>query len=653
MTSSSIWAEVTEISGTISTATTMSDTIMITDDVTIANGVTVHIQPGSYIIAANTARVFVEGTLSAIGTETDSIKFTAEGMDLFGGIYFIETNSTNDSSFFNYCKFSNSGYLGGYTDLINVEGGAMHIDGFSKIAITNSTFANNNLTNSGRTIKGGALFIHNASPVIENTLFYKNWAIAKNSSSSFPSSYGGALYMVNCKTSFVSCVFQYNKISSTYEGAYGGAIYCDSSAINFSGCLIQGNRFDIKTYSDSPAGCGLAIVNSTVDFTDTKIIDNMLVAQSHNPSRDIALSSANSSLSFNRCHVTNNYQPQQLSSNTITFNCTTTDKDFYFNATNSVFDADLKFNIRANTTFKTTIKNSTFINDFNITNYETSTLEVDAANSIFELFTYHLFDSNDITVTNCIIERPLDALPQTGFTEADPLYINEEQLDYRLSASSPAVDAGETDPLVGSLDCVSNSRVLGTSVDIGAFEFDESYSAPAKRNQKVTVTKNTRDNNIILSAATPNVTYRFINYISVARDINAPYYKHFGNEVSFTPPTDYVGTATIIYNALGYNGILYEYDTLTITVTEDEGVSSTSLDPVNSGVDVTVYPNPVVDYVTVFTEDEDAQVFIYNRKEKIVGVGRSVSMKSLPSGIYYVVIKSEGQIESVTPFYKK
>lgn len=55
---------------------------------------------------------------------------------------------------------------------------------------------------------------------------------------------------------------------------------------------------------------------------------------------------------------------------------------------------------------------------------------------------------------------------------SDPLFTNAGAFDFRLTAASPAIDAGETLAAVsGSKDYAGNARVSGNSIDIGAYEF--------------------------------------------------------------------------------------------------------------------------------------------------------------------------------------
>jgi predicted outer membrane repeat protein len=60
----------------------------------------------------------------------------------------------------------------------------------------------------------------------------------------------------------------------------------------------------------------------------------------------------------------------------------------------------------------------------------------------------------------------------SGNLDADPLFIASSRGDYRLSADSPCIDAGDPKylPETGKVDLDGRRRLLGAAVDVGAFE---------------------------------------------------------------------------------------------------------------------------------------------------------------------------------------
>jgi hypothetical protein len=53
----------------------------------------------------------------------------------------------------------------------------------------------------------------------------------------------------------------------------------------------------------------------------------------------------------------------------------------------------------------------------------------------------------------------------------NPLFKNVSEGDYRLTSSSPAVDAGASDALIPNFDLNGNPRINGAAIDLGAYEY--------------------------------------------------------------------------------------------------------------------------------------------------------------------------------------
>jgi hypothetical protein len=69
-----------------------------------------------------------------------------------------------------------------------------------------------------------------------------------------------------------------------------------------------------------------------------------------------------------------------------------------------------------------------------------------------------------VHMTNCIIS-------QTPEFKNDPLFKNNNSGDFHLKAGSPAINAGVSVPNIGSKDLDGNSRVDGSGIDLGCYEF--------------------------------------------------------------------------------------------------------------------------------------------------------------------------------------
>jgi len=246
----------TEVSGHISTNTTWTKAnspYIITGMVLVEQGVTLTIKPGVVARFDSTAFIWVNGEIIAIGTETDSIRFTANTDNpstvYWGGIYLtdtaVPTTVNNDTiyvsgSTFQYCIFEYSGVRNGadYEGALSTE---------VNLFISNCRFTNNRDSNGG-----GAINAKYA--LIINSIFYNN-----------RSHYGGAIY---CYTAIIiNCLFNNN------NGSQGGAIWTNRSKIincdfnnNVSslGGAIYGDHLTINSCSfyDNRAKYTLASVHS-------------------------------------------------------------------------------------------------------------------------------------------------------------------------------------------------------------------------------------------------------------------------------------------------------------------------------------------------------------------------------------------------------
>ena len=96
--------------------------------------------------------------------------------------------------------------------------------------------------------------------------------------------------------------------------------------------------------------------------------------------------------------------------------------------------------------------------------------------------------SGTIDVANCLFfGNGAPATFDPGITRnhnldgVDPRFADPTARDYRLLAGSPAIDAGNNDPIggLGELDASGHARVLGAAVDIGAHEHGPYVCAPS------------------------------------------------------------------------------------------------------------------------------------------------------------------------------
>src|SRR5262245_31427820 len=69
-----------DVSGTIATDLTWVDQVTMTGDVTVADGVTVTVDPGTVITAADGVTLRVDGTFDAAGTDAEHVTLQPAGV---------------------------------------------------------------------------------------------------------------------------------------------------------------------------------------------------------------------------------------------------------------------------------------------------------------------------------------------------------------------------------------------------------------------------------------------------------------------------------------------------------------------------------------------------------------------------------------------
>jgi hypothetical protein len=218
-----IWGP--EVSGTWNLA---GSPYIIMGYIIIPDGETLEIEPGVEVKFNSIARFDVQGCLKAIGAYEEPIIFTAVDDDIpWGGIFFDETPTANDTSKFLHCIFE---YAYGYEEELGYNcGGAIAVNKVDKMIISNCTFRHNRADNvTGNTPAGGALAIFSSSFPVTHCIFHDNIA-----------DYGGAMIIdINSHPDVDNCLF-YNNESISRGGAVFVYEFCNPHFIN---CTFAGNH---------------------------------------------------------------------------------------------------------------------------------------------------------------------------------------------------------------------------------------------------------------------------------------------------------------------------------------------------------------------------------------------------------------------------
>ena len=92
---------------------------------------------------------------------------------------------------------------------------------------------------------------------------------------------------------------------------------------------------------------------------------------------------------------------------------------------------------------------------------------------------YYVYNANNYnyylgTTTNCCTSPLLDG--GTGNFTSDPLLVNTSGSDFHLQSNSPCINSGNNADVTSTMDLDGNPRIVGGTVDIGAYEYQTPVS---------------------------------------------------------------------------------------------------------------------------------------------------------------------------------
>ncbi len=413
------------------------DTVYINEDVSIANGATLSIAPGTVVMANGYFSIDVQGSIQALGTAKDSIYFTVNDTTGFSdksstaggwnGFVFDHTPSPNDSSLFEFCVMQYGKAYGTYNDSdISKQGGLMYVSHFDKIRISYSHIRHN-----WAKTKGGALFMEYCSAKINQNRFTYNKTLNA----------GGAIVMEKQSSGIIDRnVFKYNRAFNrrqTPSGYYvteghGAAIYICNEFLEDVAPTVSNNFI-----SNNFAFSGV-LYDST---TRGKWFNNTIV---NNVGTPIEIGHSKSKI-----HIINN---------TIAYN--------YIRCYNcSVINNLAMTGFR----LKPLIVNNIIWNNSFFASVDTPSVRY---NFLYvDSMQYNLLaDSYMAGTTNITSQDPLFVNPSEGIG----IDFDGELSDWSLQDESPAVNAGKPMTLelygIPELDYDLNDRVYGGRIDMGAYE---------------------------------------------------------------------------------------------------------------------------------------------------------------------------------------
>ncbi|MCJ7650610.1 MAG: T9SS type A sorting domain-containing protein [Candidatus Lokiarchaeota archaeon] len=251
----------------------------IQGEITIPNGLTLAIEPGVLVEFQGHYKLNVQGRLLAMGTETDTITFTINDTTGFSnpnipdggwhGIRFSWTPLTNDSSKFVYCKLQYGKAIGSIPDNI---GGAIWVDHFNDIIISNCLITNNYASYSG----GGIALYYSSPKITSNTISYNlamggggincadgsNPEIENNLIVNNSAERGGGISFFDANPILTNTIIENN--DATSDG--GGILILDNSRIILENVTLKGNT--------SSLGGGIHCYRSDLIIDGSSFINN-------------------------------------------------------------------------------------------------------------------------------------------------------------------------------------------------------------------------------------------------------------------------------------------------------------------------------------------------------------------------------------------
>jgi parallel beta-helix repeat protein/predicted outer membrane repeat protein len=237
--------------GAVSGTWTQEDSpYIITGDIVVPFGETLTIEPGVLVVFENVFSMAVEGIIVAEGTADEPITFTKQlGTSGWRGLRFF---FGPDGSSLKHCIFEHGLVMA--ADPFN-SGAAMYIDNASPV-IEKCTFRFNRAT-----ANGGAIYMQNSSAVIRDSIFTENMAAYGFSGK------GGAIYAVDSNPEIVDNVITDNLAygHGTFSAgkARGGGLYLLDSGGVITGNVFANNFLDAGNNVGAIArGAGICCINS-------------------------------------------------------------------------------------------------------------------------------------------------------------------------------------------------------------------------------------------------------------------------------------------------------------------------------------------------------------------------------------------------------
>jgi hypothetical protein len=439
---SSPFASLITVSGTVAANTAWNaDTVVLSGDVVINNGVTLTVPPKTRVEAAGQYQIVINGRIVAIGSGSDSILFTAQDTAVGWRGFAFNSLTSNDSTLFSLCVIEHAKKTGNGGAIAAVQG-KMHL---SRCLLQYNSGAN-----------GGAFSCEGGGCIIDNCVFSRNTASGK----------GGAYwkYHVNIPT-IKSCTFSDNTAydgGAVYlEGWFGNCDRCDFirniAAHSGGGVFIYegpANLYSCRFSRDSAGlqGGGLydCDEHSNYRYYTCCLFDNNRAGNAGGGAYvyDFGLGMTSQ---FINCTVANNRAPQGGGILSYAVNVYLINSVLWGN---------------------TALSGGPQFSAGGVKNYDDTYLYIK----------YSTIQGG----TNALGGSAYNVINDTALSVRDPLFSDTAAGDYRLLAGSPCIDSGKADTAGLGLprtDLEGLPRYSGGRIDQGVYE----YQTPSAVSRKISL----------------------------------------------------------------------------------------------------------------------------------------------------------------------